>query len=109
MGAGGENVERRHTPTRCDGCGRGAEIAGMAEHGWAISPISAAVPGTYCLSCASALRMIDWFVRCVECGATADDEAVAESLGWRFYPDQLGQLQPHCGLCSTERRQHETP
>ena len=41
--------------------------------------------------------MLDWFVRCVECGATAEDENVAESLGWRFYPDQLGQLQPHCG------------
>jgi hypothetical protein len=108
MGDEAGNVERRHTPARCDGCGRGAEVAGMAEHGWAISPLSAAVPGTYCLSCASALRMIDWFVRCVECGAIADDESVAESLGWRFYPDQLGQLQPHCGLCSAERRLHET-
>ena len=107
MGTGGGNVDRRRAPVRCDGCGRGAEVAGMIQNGWTISPLSAAVPGTYCLSCASALRMIDWFVRCVECGATAEDENVAESLGWRFYPDQLSQLQAHCGLCSAERRRYE--
>jgi len=99
----GGAFERRHAPARCDGCGRAADAAGMVEHGWAVSPISAAVPGTYCLRCASALQMLDWFVRCVECGATVQDERVAERLGWRFYPDHLGQLQPHCGLCAADR------
>ena len=98
---------RRSAPARCDGCGRSAELAGMSEHGWAVSPISAAVPGTYCLRCASALQMLDWFVRCVECGATAEDEIAAEQQGWRFYPDLLGQLQPHCGLCTAERRMYD--
>jgi hypothetical protein len=98
---------RRSSPARCDGCGRSAELAGMSAHGWAVSPISAAVPGTYCLRCASALQMLDWFVRCVECGATAEDEIAAEQLGWRFYPDLLGQLQPHCGLCTAERRMYD--
>ena len=67
----------------------------MLERGWTISPPAAAVPGTYCLSCASALRMLDWFVR---------SESDAEMNGWRFFPDELGQLQAHCGICSAERR-----
>jgi hypothetical protein len=103
MHDGGGDHGRRPAPTRCDGCGRAADVAGMVEHGWAVSPISAAVPGTYCLRCASALQMLDWFVRCVECGAIVEDETVAEHRGWRFYPDQLGQLQAHCGLCTAER------
>ena len=76
----------------------------MDRYGWAVSPPSAEVPGSYCLRCASALRMLDWFVRCVECGATTGSEADAERLGWRFHADELGQLQPHCGICSAERR-----
>ncbi len=76
----------------------------MTQHGWTISPPSAAVPGTYCLRCASALRMLDWYVRCVDCGAVAESEAEAERLGWRFHPDELGQLQPSCGICSATRR-----
>jgi hypothetical protein len=81
----------------------------MTAEGWAVSPPSAVVPGTYCLSCASALRMLDWFVRCVECGTTVDDDAAAERSGWRFFPDALGALQPHCGLCTAERRRLDTP
>ena len=96
----GSHIERRGAPLRCDGCGRGAEAAGMTDHGWAVSPVTAAVPGTYCLRCASALRMLQWFVRCVECGATAESEAAAERLGWRYYSDALGNLEPRCGLCS---------
>jgi hypothetical protein len=107
MRNGGGNHERRRSPARCDGCGRAAEVAGMHEHGWAVSPLSAAVPGTYCLTCASALQMLDWFVRCVECGATVEDEKLAEQNGWRFYPDELGQLQAHCGLCTADRRLFE--
>ncbi len=94
------NIERRRAPLRCDGCGRAAGDAGMVDHGWAVSPLTAAVPGTYCLRCASALQMLQWFVRCVECGATAEDEAAAERQGWRYYVDSLGNLEPHCGLCS---------
>lgn len=97
-------MDRRRVPARCDGCGRRAENAGMAEAGWAVSPLTAAVPGTYCLQCASALRMLDWFLRCTECGAVVEGEDAAESDGWRFFPDQLGQLQPRCALCSAERR-----
>ena len=76
----------------------------MDRYGWAVSPPSAEVPGSYCLRCASALRMLEWFVRCVECGATVESEAGAEQNGWRFYPDDLGQLQAHCGLCTADRR-----
>ena len=100
----GRHGERRRAPARCDGCGRAADEAGMTEHGWTIVPASAAVPGTYCMSCASALRMLDWFIRCVDCGDVVDGEAEAERCGWRFYADELGQLQPHCGFCSAERR-----
>ena len=87
-------------PARCDGCGRDAGEAGMGEHGWVVSPLSAAVPGRFCLRCASALRMLDWFVRCVECGATTESESAAEAGGWRFFPDWLGQLEPRCAACS---------
>lgn len=100
----GSHVERRRAPARCDGCGRSAAEAGMTEQGWTVSPPTAAVPGTYCLSCASALRMLDWFIRCVDCGAVVENETEAERQRWRFYPDELGQLQPHCGICSAERR-----
>jgi len=76
----------------------------MTKHGWAVSPSTAEVPGRYCLSCASALRMLEWFVRCVECGASVESETVAERRGWRFHTDSLGQLQPHCPACSSNAR-----
>ena len=88
-------------PARCDGCGRKAADAGMDEQGWVVSPLRAPVPGRFCLRCASALRMLDWFVRCVECGASIESEAAAEDNGWRFFPDPLGQLQPRCPACSS--------
>ena len=98
MGDAG-NVEMS-APARCDGCGRGAVAAGMTEQGWVVSPLGAPVPGRFCLRCASALRMLDWFVRCVECGVTSDSEVAAEEAGWRFFPDPLGQLQPCCAACA---------
>ena len=64
-----------------------------------VSPVTAHVPGRFCLACASALRMLDWFVRCVDCGATIESESAAEDGGWRFFPDPLGQLQPRCATC----------
>jgi hypothetical protein len=97
------NIERRNPPARCDGCGRSAEETEMSRYGWAISPPSAEVPGSYCLRCASALRMLEWFVRCVACGAIVANETAAEESGWRFHADPLGQLQPHCPACSSRR------
>jgi hypothetical protein len=87
-------------PARCDGCGRASDLAGMVEQGWVVRPLKTEVPGSFCLQCASALRMLDWFVRCVECGTTIESESAAEDTGWRFFPDPLGQLQPRCGACS---------
>jgi hypothetical protein len=103
MGHGG-NVEAG-APARCDGCGREAVAAGMTAHGWVVSPLEAPLPGRFCLRCASALRMLDWFVRCVGCGSTIESEAAAEDGGWRFFPDALGQLQPRCPACSAARAQ----
>lgn len=88
-------------PVCCDGCGRDAAATGMDEQGWVVSPPRAPVPGRFCLRCASALRMLDWFVRCIECGATIESETAAEDTGWRFFPDLLGQLEPRCPACST--------
>ena len=90
-------------PVRCDGCGRDAAEAGMNEQGWVVSPLSAPLPGRFCLRCASALRMLDWYVRCVSCGAIVENETAAEDSGWRFHADELGQLQPHCPTCSGPR------
>ncbi|HET8813131.1 MAG TPA: hypothetical protein VFM67_11085 [Gaiella sp.] len=47
--------------------------------------------------------MLDWYVRCVSCGALVENETAAEDSGWRFHADELGQLQPHCPACSTPR------
>ena len=99
----GGHIERRRPPARCDGCGRSAAKTGMDRDGWAVSPPSAEVPGSYCLRCASALRMLDWYVRCVSCGAIVENETAAEDSGWRFHADELGQLQPHCPTCSGPR------
>jgi hypothetical protein len=99
MGIGGNGEVR--APGRCDGCGRDAGAAGMDEHGWVMSPLTAALPGSFCLSCASALRMLDWFVRCVDCGASTENEVAAEHAGWRFFTDELAQLQPYCAACSS--------
>ena len=99
----GGHIERRRPPARCDGCGGSAAQTGMDRHGWAVSPPSAEVPGSYCLRCASALRMLDWVVRCVSCGAIIENERAAEDSGWRFHADQLGQLQPYCPACSAPR------
>jgi hypothetical protein len=48
--------------------------------------------------------MLDWFVRCVDCGAMIESETDAERHGWRFFPDELGHFQPRCGICSAELR-----
>jgi hypothetical protein len=72
----------------------------MDAQGWVVSPVVATVPGSFCLSCASALRMLEWFVRCLHCGATIENEVAAEQAGWRFFADELGELQPHCAACS---------
>ena len=41
---------------------------------------------------------------CVACGTTVENETEAERRGWRFHADELGQLQPYCGICSIELR-----
>ena len=48
--------------------------------------------------------MLEWFVRCVDCGAVVESEVEAERQGWRFFEDELGQLEPRCGICSAEQR-----
>ena len=58
----------------------------MVEHGWVVSPLSAAVPGSFCLRCASALRMLAWFVRCVECGDTIESESARGGIRLALLP-----------------------
>jgi transcription initiation factor TFIIIB Brf1 subunit/transcription initiation factor TFIIB len=48
--------------------------------------------------------MLEWFVRCVDCGAVVESEVEAERQGWRFFQDELAQLEPRCGICSAEQR-----
>jgi hypothetical protein len=36
--------------------------------------------------------------------ATIESESDAARQGWRFFPDELGQFQAHCRVCSAERR-----
>lgn len=72
----------------------------MDEAGWAVRPLPAGFAGAYCLECASALKLLPWTVDCAECGKKVADERVAERDGWRFFADELGELQPHCGECA---------
>jgi hypothetical protein len=40
----------------------------------------------------------DILIPCANCGRPVR-EADAEALGWRFYSDDVGELEPFCALC----------
>jgi hypothetical protein len=86
-------------PEGCDCCGRDGEDCGMHEVGWVTRTLEAPFPGHYCLGCASTLRLVPWWERCVGCSVTIDDEEQAEAEGWRYYVNSLGELHPVCPSC----------
>ena len=91
-------------PECCDGCGQAADQCGMVEHGWTVRTLPAGFAGSYCRSCAAALHLLPWSIRCFECGLQKADEGTAERAGFRFYFDGVSSLVPYCGDCALERR-----
>lgn len=90
-------VER--VPLSCDGCGRGFEAAGMMHTGWTVRPAVAGFAGSYCASCAAALQRVSLIVQCVMCGRELEEDR-AEPEGWRYWPNRLAGLDPHCPECT---------
>lgn len=96
----GEHEDCIITPGHCDGCGRDATACGMSELGWIAHSSVPELPGSYCVRCASSLRLIPWSECCAVCGATVDDEGVADEAGWRYYADAHGELHVFCPACA---------
>jgi len=72
----------------------------MGELGWVADASTSELPGSYCVRCASSLRLIPWSERCAVCGATVDNEDVADDAGWRYYADGEGELHVFCPSCA---------
>jgi hypothetical protein len=71
----------------------------MVERGWLTRDLGSEFPGTYCLGCASLLRLVLWSEVCSACGIRVESEEAAEREGWRYFTDPLGQLVPFCAIC----------
>jgi hypothetical protein len=50
----------------------------------------------------------DILIACANCGRPVH-EADAEALGWRFYSDGVGELEPFCGLCVNREFRPDAP
>jgi len=50
-----------------------------------------------------ATRHPEWLHAYIGVGQVIDGPE-SERRGWRFHADELGQLQPYCGICSIELR-----
>ena len=93
------DVDRGPLPENCDCCGRDAEDCDMDEQGWLTRDGASEFPGTYCIRCASLLRLVLWAEDCASCGTEAASEDAAERDGWRYFANELGQLVPFCAAC----------
>lgn len=72
----------------------------MDTDGWTVRTLPAGYAGAYCRSCAAALQLLPWTIRCSECGLQKADEGAAERAGFRYFTHPLGELLPLCGACS---------
>ena len=90
-------------PDACDCCGRDAEDCGMLVGGWVRDTGSVAAGGTYCRPCAHLLRISRIPELCAWCETPMVEEEAAESIGWAYFADELGELHPCCPACLAER------
>ena len=90
-------------PEGCDCCGRDAEDCGMLETGWVAD--ARLLPGGayYCRACAHLLRLVRLDEQCVWCNEPMIEEEAAETRGWVYYADELGELHPCCPSCLAMR------
>lgn len=75
----------------------------MFEDGWVTEDELLVGGGALCLPCAHLLRIARYAERCAWCAVPLGDEAVAESQGWLYFADTLGELHPCCPVCLVER------
>jgi hypothetical protein len=84
----------------CDCCGRSAGGFGANGRGFVRRAADEPFAGTYCLDCASLLRLVLWSETCRRCGAHAASESAAERDGWRYFVGSSGRLVPCCAVCA---------
>jgi hypothetical protein len=89
----------RDVPEGCDCCGHDAEDCGMLEDGWVSDAQVLAGGGVYCLTCAHLLRIVRLAEECAWCEAPLVEEVGAESEGWGYFADEIGDLHPCCPDC----------
>lgn len=71
----------------------------MRETGWLRDTRTLVDGGTFCVSCATYLRLIRWSATCTFCAQRVDREDDAERDGWGYLVDGLGLMQPFCADC----------
>jgi hypothetical protein len=90
-------------PEGCDCCGRDAEDCGMLESGWVSDAKIVAAGGVYCHPCAHLLRLVRVGEECTWCDTAMGEEESAETEGWAYFADELGELHPCCPACLAAR------
>ena len=94
--------EGESLPEGCDCCGHDAEDCGMLESGW-VSDAQIVAGGVYCRACAHLLRLVRLEEQCTWCDTAMLEEESAETEGWGYFADELGDLYPCCPSCLAER------
>ena len=75
----------------------------MLEAGWVKDRRLPESGGAFCLGCAHLLGIARLAEQCAWCQAPMADEAVAETLGWAYFANELGELHPCCPACLSGR------
>lgn len=70
----------------------------MFELGW----VRDVGDGTFCRPCAHVLRIVRVVEYCTWCKTPMVEEERADSEGWAYYADPLGELHPCCPGCLAE-------
>jgi hypothetical protein len=71
----------------------------MLVSGWVTDVTKVAGGGTYCRSCAHLLRISRIPEVCAWCESPMVEEEAAETTGWAYFADELGELHPCCPAC----------
>lgn len=90
-------------PESCDCCGHDAEDCGMFERGWVRDVRLLPGGGAYCRGCAHLLWILRMREQCAWCEAPMVEEERAETQGWAYFADSLGDLHPCCPSCLASR------
>ena len=75
----------------------------MVDTGWVSDALAAGRRGCYCRACAHLLRIVRLAEQCAWCEAPMVEEERADSDGWGYFADPLGDLHPCCPGCLAER------